>query len=56
VQNGMRKALVGLAANFPNTPGADLRAHLAALKANGPKPAPEDDYVKKQVGNYFMGS
>ena len=63
--NGMQKALVGLAANFPTTPGTDLQAHLAALRANGPRPPPDEalasvhdarNFVKKQVGNYFQGN
>jgi phospholipase C len=63
--NGMQKAMVGLAANLPNTPGADLQTHLAALRTTGPQPPPDAalgsvhdarNYVKKQVGNYFLGN
>jgi phospholipase C len=60
--NSMQKALVGLAANLPHSPGTDLRTHMATLKATGPQPAPPAalasvhdarDYVKRQAGNYF---
>jgi phospholipase C len=62
--NGMQKALVGLAANLPDTPGTDLQAHLANLIATKPKEPPPEalasvhdarNYVKKQAGNYFQG-
>jgi phospholipase C len=61
--NGMQKALVHLAANFPKASGKDLQAHLAGLKAQGLKPPPPGTtndvlaartYVKKQVGNLFQ--
>jgi hypothetical protein len=38
--NGMQKALVGLAASMPTTPGTNLEAHLADLIATGPKASP----------------
>lgn len=63
--NGMQKALVGLAANLPDTPGADLQTHLANLIATGPKDPPPEalasvrdarNYVKKQASNYFQST
>jgi phospholipase C len=59
--NGMQKALVGLAANLPSTPGADLKAHLARVKVSPMEPPPDaindvrtaSAFVKQQVGNYF---
>jgi phospholipase C len=61
--NSMQKALVGLAANFPQAPGSNLQTHLAKLQAARPQPAPATaltsvhdarDYVKRQAGNYFQ--
>jgi hypothetical protein len=63
--NSMQKALVGLAANLPETPGTNLQEHLAMLRAAGPKDPPAAalasvhdarSYVKKQVGNFFQSS
>lgn len=63
--NGMQKAMVGLAANLPETPGTNLQAHLAMLRTEGPKEPPPAaltsvhdarTYVKKQVGNFFQGN
>jgi phospholipase C len=59
--NDNQKALVGLAANFPNTPVASLHAHLAALTTQIQQPPPDrivsvgaaSAYVKQQVGNLF---
>jgi phospholipase C len=62
--NSMQKALVGLAANLPPTPGSNLRSHLAILRTTAPQTAPvaalasvhdARDYVKRQAGNYFQG-
>ena len=62
--NGNQEALVGLAANLPDAPGVNLQAHLAQLRATGPRPPPANalasvhdgrNYVKKQLGNYFQG-
>jgi phospholipase C len=62
--NGMQEALVGLAANLPSAPGTNLQAHLANLRATGPKQPPATalgsvhdgrNFVKKQLGNYFQG-
>jgi hypothetical protein len=62
--NSNQRALVGLAANLPQIPGANLQAHLAKLRATGPKLAPAAalvsvhdarDFVKRQAGNYFRG-
>lgn len=59
--NDNQRALVGLAANFPETPVANLQAHLATMRA-GVKQAPPEvttdvraasAFVKKQVGNLF---
>jgi phospholipase C len=61
--NSMQKALVGLAANLPPTPGSDLQSHLARLRTTAPQAAPvaalasvhdARDYVKQQAGNYFQ--
>jgi phospholipase C len=61
--NSNQKALVGVAANLPRAPRADLQAHLTTLKAIGPQPAPAAalasvhdarDFVKRQAGNYFQ--
>jgi phospholipase C len=59
--NDNQRALVGLAANFPVTPVANLPAHLAAVRAGAKQPPPEfttnvrtaSAFVKKQVGNLF---
>ena len=59
--NDNQRALVGLAANFPETPVANLRAHLADVRAGVKQPPPEvttdvrsaSAFVKKQVGNLF---
>jgi phospholipase C len=60
--NGMQTALVGLAANFPSTPNANLQAHLAMIRAtqvNQPPPTETIDvrtasaFVKQRVGNFF---
>ncbi len=61
--NSMQKALLTLAANFPETPGEDLQAHLATLKAQGFREPPLEattnvhaarSFVKKQLGNLFQ--
>jgi hypothetical protein len=63
--NSMQKALLTLAANFPEAPGQDLQAHLAGIKATGLRPPPAETttdvhaartYVKKQVGNLFQST
>jgi phospholipase C len=63
--NSMQKALLTLAANFPEAPGQDLQAHLAGVKATGLRPPPAETttdvhaartYVKKQVGNLFQST
>lgn len=59
--NDNQRALVGLAANFPDTPVANLQAHLAAIRTSVKQPPPEfttdvrtaSAFVKKQVGNLF---
>lgn len=59
--NDNQRALAGLAANFPETPVANLRAHLAGVQAGVKQPPPEvitdvhtaSAFVKKQVGNLF---
>jgi len=59
--NDNQKALVGLAANLPETPIASLQAHLVSMKAQVQQVPPElttnvrvaSAYVKKQVGNLF---
>src|SRR5499427_1350759 len=62
--NDNQKALVGLAANFPEAPGVDLQAHLATVKAQAKQHPPDTTldvrtasaYVRKQVGNFFRES
>jgi phospholipase C len=63
--NGMQKALVGLAANLPESPRADLSDHIATLRAGPPKPPPTAalrnvhaarTYIKQQVGNFFQAN
>jgi phospholipase C len=65
--NGMQKALVQLAANLPQAPGAihtaqSIQAHIDNLIQNGPVPIPAGAdqnvrvaaaYVKEQLGNFF---
>jgi phospholipase C len=62
--NGMQKALVGLAANLPETPGPDIAAHAASVKTGLKNPPPDatvnvhtaSTYVKQQVGNFFRSN
>jgi phospholipase C len=59
--NDNQKALVGLAANLPETPIANLQAHLQSLRTQVRQPPAElttdvrtaSAYIKKQVGNLF---
>jgi phospholipase C len=59
--NDNQRALVGLAANFPDTPVANLQAHLAILRTQVKQPpvalttdvGTASGFVKKQVGNLF---
>jgi phospholipase C len=59
--NDNQKALVGLAANLPEAPVANLQAYLATMKAQVKQPPAElttdvrtaSAFVKKQVGNLF---
>jgi phospholipase C len=60
--NNMQRALVGLAANLPATPDADLEAHVAEVMAAPQQPPPDATtdvrsalaFVKERVGNYFL--
>jgi phospholipase C len=62
--NSMQKALVNLAANLPESPGKNLQAHLASVRAGlkQPPPGTTDNvhvartYVKKQMGNFFQSN
>ena len=62
--NSMQNALVGLAANLPETPGPDIDAHTASIKTGLKNPPPDatvnvhtaSTYVKQQVGNFFRGT
>jgi phospholipase C len=59
--NDNQRALLGLAANFPETPVANLQAHLQEIRTQVRQPPPElsvdvrtaSAFVKKQVGNLF---
>jgi phospholipase C len=59
--NDNQRALVGLAANLPDSPVANLQAHLRDRMAQVKQPPPEvatdvraaSAYVKQQVGNLF---
>lgn len=59
--NSNQRALADLAANLPQTPGADLQAHMASLRVKllaAPDEMKADArtasaYVKQQVGNFF---
>ena len=67
--NGMQKALLNLAANLPNTTGADFQAavanHLDQLRKFGAKPLPaaanpdhvaaSAAFVREKLGDFFRG-
>jgi phospholipase C len=67
--NGMQEALTHLAANLPNTTGADFQAavanHIAQLKLFGAKPLPGNAntdhasssaaFVRERMGDFFRG-
>ncbi|MGA7451073.1 MAG: alkaline phosphatase family protein [Rhodoplanes sp.] len=62
--NSLQRALVGFAANLPETSGKNLQAHLASIQARPRQPPPGTTdnvhaartYVKKQVGNFFQSN
>jgi phospholipase C len=63
--NSMQKALLKMAANFPDVPGEDLQTHLTAVKIQGMREAPPAakanvhaarSFVKQQVGKLFQGN
>jgi phospholipase C len=59
--NDNQRALLGLAANLPETPVANLQTHLQGMRVLVKQPSPDlamdvrtaSAYIKKQVGNLF---